>query len=50
MEQILKLTIILGKPLNVHDLFNKIKAIKKFKDKNNLKRPVIKVQGISSVD
>jgi len=34
------------KPLKFDDLLNKIKAIKKYKDNNNLKRPVIKVQGI----
>ena len=34
------------KPLKFDDLLSKIKAIKKYKDDNNLKRPVIKVQGI----
>ncbi len=34
------------KPLKFDDLFNKIKDIKKFKDENNLKKPVIKIQGI----
>jgi len=34
------------KPLKFDDLLSKIKAIKKYKDENGLKRPVIKVQGI----
>ena len=34
------------KPLKFNDLLNKIKNIKKYKDRNNLKKPVIKVQGI----
>ena len=34
------------KPLKFDDLFQKVKDIKKFKEENNLKKPVIKVQGI----
>lgn len=34
------------KPLKYNDLLEKIKNIKKFKDENNIKKPVIKVQGI----
>ena len=34
------------KPLKFNDLLDKIKNIKKYKDRNNLKKPVIKVQGI----
>ena len=34
------------KPLKFDDLLNKIKDIKKYKNDNNLKKPVIKVQGI----
>ncbi|MDB9718810.1 radical SAM protein [Candidatus Pelagibacter sp.] len=34
------------KPLKFNDLLQKIKDIKKYKDKNNLKKPVIKIQGI----
>ncbi len=34
------------KPLKFDDLFNKIKAIKQYKEEHKLKRPVIKVQGI----
>jgi radical SAM protein with 4Fe4S-binding SPASM domain len=34
------------KPLKFQDLLQKIKDIKKYKDENNLKKPVIKVQGI----
>ena len=34
------------KPLKFNDLLNKIKAIKQYKDEHQLKRPVIKVQGI----
>ena len=34
------------KPLKFNDLLDKIIAIKKYKDQNNLKRPVIKVQSI----
>ncbi|MBI5637156.1 MAG: SPASM domain-containing protein [Nitrospinae bacterium] len=34
------------KPLKFNDLFDKIKAIKKYKDDHNLRRPVIKIQGI----
>ena len=34
------------KPLRFDELYEKIKIIKKYKDENNLKKPVIKVQGI----
>jgi radical SAM protein with 4Fe4S-binding SPASM domain len=34
------------KPLKFSDLLNKMKVIKKYKEENKLKRPVIKVQGI----
>jgi radical SAM protein with 4Fe4S-binding SPASM domain len=34
------------KPLKFDDLLDKIKAIKQYKEEHNLKRPVIKVQGI----
>ena len=34
------------KPLKFEELLNKIKDIKKYKEQNNLKKPVIKVQGI----
>ncbi len=34
------------KPLRFQELLEKLKQIKKFKDDNNLKKPVIKVQGI----
>ncbi len=34
------------KPLKFNDLLDKIKAIKQYKDEHQLKRPVIKVQGI----
>lgn len=34
------------KPLKFEDLFQKIKDIKRYKVENNLKRPVIKIQGI----
>lgn len=34
------------KPLKFDELLEKIKAIKKYKDEHNLRRPVIKVQGI----
>lgn len=34
------------KPLKFNDLLSKLKDIKKYKEENNLKRPVIKVQGI----
>lgn len=34
------------KPLKFSDLLNKIKEIKKYKSENNIKKPVIKVQGI----
>ena len=34
------------KPLKFNDLLEKLKAIKKYKEENGLKRPVIKVQGI----
>ena len=34
------------KPLKFNDLLDKIKAIKKYKEEHQLKRPVIKVQGI----
>lgn len=34
------------KPLKFNNLLNKIKAIKQYKDEHQLKRPVIKVQGI----
>ena len=34
------------KPLKFDDLMTKIKAIKKYKDEHQLKRPVIKVQGV----
>lgn len=34
------------KPLKFDDLLGKLKEIKKYKDENKLKRPVIKVQGI----
>lgn len=34
------------KPLKFNDLLNKIKAIKEYKDKHGLHRPVIKIQGI----
>ena len=34
------------KPLKFDELFNKIKAIKQYKEEHHLKRPVIKVQGI----
>jgi len=34
------------KPLKFNDLLDKIKAIKQYKEENQLKRPVIKVQGV----
>jgi radical SAM protein with 4Fe4S-binding SPASM domain len=34
------------KPLKFNDLLENIKAIKQYKDENNLHRPVIKIQGI----
>ncbi len=34
------------KPLKFNDLLDKMKAIKQYKEENNLKRPVIKVQGV----
>jgi len=34
------------KPLKFDDLLDKIKSIKQYKDEHNLKRPVIKIQGI----
>ena len=35
------------KPLKFNDLLNKIKNIKKYKDRNNLKKPVIKVRNMA---
>ena len=34
------------KPLKFNDIYNKLQAIKRFKEENNLVRPVIKVQGV----
>lgn len=36
----------LRKPLKFNDLYRNLKAIKEYKDRHQLKRPVIKVQGI----